>query len=254
MCNSTGIIAGTEYAMLAGIEQSPGEFEFRNLDEWASHGESTSFATMLTARDGDGCDVLSKVDSSWTLSSMASKQSNTSVPIPPAWRVVAASSIPCNRGQPCGEAYLAGWDGAGIVVALLKQDRDKDSGAWSIHPRFRVQPGLGKCIASRAACEDARKRGSYDNVTALLFEDAGESLTVLYGNGLLDSWNVPRGTLLTHRRLGNHYTAMCHYGEHFLLARSGDGGPILELIDVSPEIQSTETAVQAQVAQGVVII
>merc|ERR1712178_510354 len=126
---------------------------------------------------------------------------------------------------------------------LLKQDRN--SGSWSIHPLFRVQPGLGKCIAGRAACEDAKKRGSYENVTALLFENAGQSLTVLYGNGLLDSWNVPRETLLTHHRLGNHYTAMCHFKKQLLLARNSDDGPILELIEMSLELQSTEMAVEA---------
>lgn len=245
-CNGTAVLAGTEYSMLTGQWRSSGELQFTDLGTLASNGESTAFAALFGTSSLNSCDVLSQAASSWMLRPIGSGQLGTPVPVPPSWRAVAAAVVPCGA-PPCDEAYVAGWDGVGVVLASLK--RENANGTWSILPRFRVQPGRGACSAEKNICTEAKKMGKYGNVTALLFDKAGQRLTVLFGNGIMDFWNLPESTLLKRWYLGTSYTAMCRHGPQLLVARDGEHGPVIEQIQMPVETGDVEAEPHSHVTR-----
>lgn len=157
----------------------------------------------------------------------ASSESKTAPPpvqTPASWRMVATAWEPCaaSLNATCNEAWLAGWDGASVVVASARLGTAE--GAWRVRPQFRVHPGLGRFVGAAAN----RSLEAYSDVRALHLSPGGGSLSILLGSRELDIWDLAAGTRLARLRLGADYAAFCHDGEELLLARQAEDGPVLE--------------------------
>lgn len=162
--------------------------------------------------------------------------SNASFPlrVPPAWRKIAATSAPCSPA-PCEALALAGWDGAQVIVA--KARRRTPGEAWQVQSRFAVRPGRGGCARRQRASAPCPSlvsgaREEYRQVQALQLGAGGRSLAVLYGQGLLDGWDLAAGVQVGQWQLASNAIAMCHDDHELLLAHEGgdDGAVVLEAV------------------------
>jgi len=149
--------------------------------------------------------------------------SSVEVRIPTNWQRISATwQVP--------DLMLAGWDGSGIVVARLHQD--KLSGAWHLEQRFKVQPGAGLCIASGQTCQ-RHSAESYADVQAVQIALEGRALVVLHSGSRLDFWDLEKGALVEELDLGAEYRSMCQSEIEMFLARQSPDGPILEYLSLA---------------------
>jgi len=145
------------------------------------------------------------------------------------WRLVAAAwSQDCvaKLFGSCDSAHLAGWDGTSVVIASLLLDASR--GEWHLDPRFKVRPGLGRCMTDDGNCLFEGPL-HYDDVRALQIGAGGRTLMVLLGGGFLDGWDLAMGSFLGRWRLSSEHSGMCHNGEDLLFVRQGPEGPVLEV-------------------------
>lgn len=172
---------------------------------------------------GVDCFALAEENNSWSLRPLKGEAPSIGgiehFELPP-WRRISATW----QGQDGSDLMLAGWDGSGIIAAML-QDR---SGAWHLEQRFKVQPGAGLCIASGRTCEWHATQ-TYEDVQAVQIASEGKVLLVLHGGSHLDVWDLESGALVEHLDLGVRYRSMC-YSEELFLARQTPEGPIVELL------------------------
>jgi len=128
------------------------------------------------------------------------------------WRVVAAMLLPCEASI-CQEALVAAWDGYKVVIAAATQFDGQDT--WLIRPRFSLRP---------------RPR-LHQGVRSLQLGEDGTLLSVLSGDGAVQSWNLQTGEHIGAWGLaGGNVAAMCHVGDHLVLGRNDAMGPVLEVV------------------------
>eukprot|EP00438_Fugacium_kawagutii_P030411 Skav230854 [mRNA] locus=scaffold3471:314289:315611:+ [translate_table: standard] len=144
----------------------------------------------------------------------------------PPWHRISAW-----QGPDGSDLMLAGWDGSGIIAAML-QDR---SGTWHLEQRFKVQPGAGLCITSGRTCEWHATQ-TYEDVQAVQIASEGKVLLVLHGGSHLDVWDLENGALVEHLDLSVRYRSMCYSESEVFLARQTPEGPVIELLPLAIQV------------------
>jgi len=172
--------------------------------------------------------IASEENTLWSLrplngAELPRNASSVDVRIPTNWQRISATwQVP--------DLMLAGWDGSGIVVARLHQD--KLSGAWHLEQRFKVQPGAGLCTASGQTCQ-RHSAETYADVQAVQIAFEGRALVVLHSGSRLDFWDLEKGALVEELDLGAEYRSMCQSEIEMFLARQSPDGPILEYLSLA---------------------
>jgi len=190
---------------------------------------------------GDMSTKLLLVDGSWQILSAIDGAGTSElqvVPIPPTWHSISAAwATPCPANS-CEEAWIAGWDGADVIVGSLKRVATN----WAFRSRFKVWPEEG------AWCKDmvhgpgvCRKGdGQYRHVRGLQIGMNGTTLAVLHGweqssprgnisGSSIDGWDLLTGLPIGRWNLGaNLYTTFCHDAQDLLLIRWTEQGPQLQ--------------------------
>lgn len=265
-CNSSHVTFSSPFA-LHSAQRLVDDIELGPLVETRSLA-----AHSLLCRESGSCDALVAYQDglnlegsySWQLesydSSYSEGDSNQTIELPQAWRMVTGAWLPCSSA-PCDAALLAGWDGARIVVADLW--RGSSGAAWSIEPRFAVRPGLGE-LSCRAAggsdlagfdggsCNESEP-GDYGDVQAMQLSVHGacQTLAVLR-NGTLDGWDLDAGRKIGSWRVNSTLqTTMCHDGRHLFLAHPGDeAGPVVETISLPAALANCPSSQWAEQAEA----
>jgi len=237
-CSPSGVWVSSEfstYALLQGKKpNTPGALE--------------------QVQDGDvnavicgthGCDALSPPEegrSEWLLTSM--NRSNGPAPrkvaLPATWKKVSGawSECPESASASCTVAWLAGWDGETVTAATLQMGESSDD--WQVHSQYEVDPAVGLCSGGHAIdCGHTGPR-TYDDVSALQMSAGGKSLTVMSGGGVVDVWDLAKGSVTQRLKLGQDYSSMCRSGQTMFLSRQGNKGPIVTSMAVPSSLAETK--------------
>jgi len=227
-CNSSHLIAANRYATYASQRQ-------KSSKPWADFvklGQASPAAMLCSSQGCDTYFAREKEMGPWFAASFSGTQAED-VPLPSSWRgPISVSPLAC-EAQAC-QAWVAGWDGSGVVVGRLQRLALTNSSTaipqWSFEPHLDVSPGLGMCESSSIwgsrRCLTVAAR-NYSSVQGLHIGADGKLLLVLNKGGLLDAWDLQEGRFNGQWQLQGasspDYTFMCHDGKFGLLlvAKSG---------------------------------
>jgi hypothetical protein len=182
------------------------------------------------------CSSLSQPENGgpWVMSSLPpSRGADAIIPIPKSWRKVTGSWTNCSETEhsACESGWLVGWDGARVLAATLKKSSAGIKSSWHVDPRFETDPAIGLCAGNTAECIHHPKK--YDNVRALHLSSCGRLLLVLLNDGILDFWDLAKGTVVKRAHVGDpSYTAMCQSGGHVYFSREDGAKPSLTTMDL----------------------
>lgn len=180
---------------------------------------------------GHGCDALSPPDGkgSWVLRSLEPGHSAAQVPLPRSWRKVTGEWVDCPPATDatCTSAWVAGWDGTKVIVAMLQMHAS--SSTWFLHTPFEADPTIGLCPDGPLNCKYKGPQ-QYTDMSSLQISDGGRRLFVLLGSGILDIWDLSNGIVLKRTNVGKGYTSMCRSGGSIFMAREGSTNPVISTL------------------------
>eukprot|EP00931_Biecheleriopsis_adriatica_P111940 TRINITY_DN8641_c0_g1_i5.p1 TRINITY_DN8641_c0_g1~~TRINITY_DN8641_c0_g1_i5.p1 ORF type:complete len:997 (+),score=147.49 TRINITY_DN8641_c0_g1_i5:118-3108(+) len=207
-CNSTQVTASNRFAVFTA--QRP-EVRSEAIADFTNRIRATQPSALLcNSNAASSCSLISRdgEGGKWFLTQASSSRPEP-LPLPLSWRGPLAVS---SCAEPC-EAWLAGFDGATVIVGVLSNVEE----SWSFEPHLEVSPQLSSCShpGSFAAlhCKTLASQ-NYSDVLALHVGADGHLLVLLRG-GLLDSWDLEQGLLLSRWQVqGAHseYEIMCYDG------------------------------------------